>query len=168
MLTVKSLLNAEMKRWLQKSIASELFASNMYKHIANQLQRLGYFGAQKYFLNESSDELKHYQGLVDFVNDMGDVAQVPAIEAIKEKIESIEDALGCSYEIEMDLLNQYKEFYNIAEEKYPEIGQFLLQYLEIQRTSVGEYGDLIARYNRCNENAAAILEFDEFLEDKIA
>ena len=43
---VKSLLSANMKKWLQKSIESELYASNFYKHLANQLQRLGYFGSQ--------------------------------------------------------------------------------------------------------------------------
>lgn len=168
MLVVKSQLNAEMKRWLQKSISSELYASNLYKHIANQLQRLGYFGAQKYFLHESADELTHYQKLVDFINDMGDVASVPAIEAITDKITSIEDAIGVAYETELYLLKQYKEFYDVAEEKDCTIGQFLLQYIEIQRISVGEYGDLIARLNRCGSNEAAILEFDEYLEEKIA
>ena len=50
----KSLLSAEIKILLEKALASELHVSNLYKHIANQLQRLGYFGAQSYYLKESA------------------------------------------------------------------------------------------------------------------
>lgn len=163
---VKSLLSAPMKKWLQKSIASELYASNLYKHIANQLQRLGYFGAQAYYLKESADELTHYQKLVDFVNDMGDVADVEAVPKMTDSIESIEDALSVAYETELDLLNQYKEFIEAAEDVDCTVEQFLLQFIEIQRLSVGEYGDFISRYNRCGKNEAAILEFDEYLSEK--
>lgn len=163
---LKSLLTPKMKLWLQKSIESELYAANMYKHIANNLQRVGYFGSQSYFLNESADELRHYQILVDFINDMGDVAEMPKVDAINDKIQSIGDALDIAYEIEYDLYKQYNQFYKLAEETDCAIGQFLLQFIEIQRKSVGEYGDLLSRYARCGKNEAAILEFDEYLSEK--
>jgi len=157
---VKSLLSANMKKWLQKSIESELYASNFYKHLANQLQRLGYFGSQAFYLNESADELKHYQIIVEFMNDMGDVAEVPKVDAIKDKVGSIGDSLELAYEIEMDLYEQYKEFYKIAEDEDCAVGQFLLQFIEIQRLAIGEYGDLISKYKVAEENKE-ILFFDK-------
>lgn len=163
---VKSLLTDNMKGWLQKSMASELYASNLYKHIANQLQKIGFFGGQKFYLAESSDELTHYQKLVDIVNDFGDVIDVPRVDAIKEIIEGLDDALEISYETELGLLNQYKEFYEMAEDEDCVLGQAILQFLEIQRKAVGEYGDLISRYNLCGKNESAILEFDEYLGEK--
>ena len=166
MITPKNLLTAELTDWLQKSIASELYASHLYKHIANQLQRLGFFGAQKFWLKESADELTHYQIHVDFMNDMGTVAMLPAIQPIKESITSIEDALAIAYNTELALLMQYKEFYKIAEEQDCVVDVYLHQFLEIQRKAVGEYGDLIARYTRCGKNEAAILEFDEYLGEQ--
>lgn len=166
MLIVKDLLSPKVKTLLEKSIHSELYASNLYKHVANNLQRLGYFGGQKYYLKESADELTHYQILVDYCNDMGWVAPMPTIEAITNPIISMEDALRYQYEAETKLLNDYEEFYDEAEEEDCITAQFLLQFLEIQRKSVGEVGDLIARYNRCGMNEAAILEFDEFLGEK--
>lgn len=48
-MAITSLLKPEIKKWLDKSIASELYASNLYKHIANQLQLLGFFGTQSFF-----------------------------------------------------------------------------------------------------------------------
>ena len=161
---VQSLLSAEIKILLEKALASELHVSNLYKHIANQLQRLGYFGAQSYFLKESADELSHYQKLSDYCNDMGWVAPVPAVPKMSDKISNISDALEISYEAELDLLNQYKKFYEEAEDKYDDCitATFIIEFLQIQRKSVGEYGDLIAKLNLNGD----IYEFDEEMGKK--
>ena len=161
---VQSLLSAEIKILLEKALASELHVSNLYKHIANQLQRLGYFGAQSYFLKESADELSHYQKLSDYCNDMGWVAPVPAVPKMSDKISNILDALEISYEAELDLLNQYKKFYEEAEDKYDDCitATFIIEFLQIQRKSVGEYGDLIAKLNLNGD----IYEFDEEMGKK--
>lgn len=162
---VTSLLKPDIKTWLQKSISSELYASNLYKHIANQLQRLGYFGSQKFFLNESASELEHYQKIADYQNDMGDCASVPAIPEITAKIYSIGDALRTAYDTEKALMLQYQDFYEEAEESKDCVtGQFILSFLQIQRESVGEYGDLIAKYEIA-ERTNEILEFDEHIND---
>ena len=160
---VENLLSPNMKKGLQKAIYAELHQSNLWKHIANQLQRLGYFGGQKYFLAESAEELTHYQIFVDFINDMGDVADVPEIDAIEDEIESIADALQVAYDTELEVYNQYKKFYKEAEDEDCAVGIFLQQFVTIQLKAVGAYGDLISRYNRCGKNEAAILEFDRYL-----
>jgi len=160
---VKNLLSPSMKKGLQKAIYAELYQSNLWKHIANNLQRLGFFGGQKYFLAESAEELTHYQMFVDFINDMGDVADVPKIDAIEDEIDSIATALQVAYDMELDVYNQYKKFYEEAEEEDCAVGIFLQQFVTIQLKAVGAYGDLISRYNRCGTNEAAILEFDRYL-----
>jgi ferritin len=160
---VKNLLSPSMKKGLQKAIYAELYQSNLWKHIANQLQRLGFFGGQKYFLAESAEELTHYQIFVDFINDMGDVADVPKIDAIEDEIDSIATALQVAYDMELDVYNQYKKFYQEADEEDSAVGIFLQQFVTIQLKAVGTYGDLISRYNRCGTNEAAILEFDRYL-----
>lgn len=159
---VTSLLKPEIKSWLEKSLASELYASNLYKHIANQMQRLGFFGAQKYYMNESAEELTHYQKLVDYINDMGDVCPVPAVERISDKIMNIGDALELSYETELDLMKQYQKFYEEAEDKYEDCitAIFIQQFILIQVKSVGEYGDLISRFDK---NRNDVFEFDEYI-----
>lgn len=163
---VKKLLSPNMKKGLQKAIYAEMYQSNLWKHIANQLQRLGYFGGQKYFLAESAEELTHYQIFVDFINDMGDVADVPKIDAIEDDIDSIATALQVAYDMELDVYNQYKKFYEEADEEDVAVGIFMQQFVTIQLKAVGAYGDLISRYNRCGTNEAAILEFDEYLSEQ--
>lgn len=161
---IKSLLSEKVKAEFEKALAAELYASNLYKHIANQLQRIGMFGAQTYYLKESAEELTHYQKIADFINDMGWVAPVPAVPQIQDKIPGIMDALEISYETELSLMEQYKKFYEVAEVNEDCVtATFLIEFLQIQRKSVGEYGDFIARLNL---NPKDLFEFDEFLSEK--
>lgn len=158
----KMIISAEHKNMLDDAVHSELFASNLYKHIANELQRIGYFGATKFFLNESADELKHYQIHVEFQNDVGTVAKVPLVEAMTDSIKTLSDAVELGYETEVELYNNYKDWYSQASSD-PVVQQFLLQFLEIQRTSVGEYGDLLARIQLVDQDKAGMLLIDQEL-----
>ena len=83
---------------LNEAVQAELYASHLYKHVANQLQRLGYLGAQKFFAGESADELEHYQKHADFLNDRGTVAKVPMLDAITDPVTTLRDALEIAYE----------------------------------------------------------------------
>ena len=160
------MLTKKMLSILNDAIHSELFASNLYKHVANQLQRLGYFGAQKFFLSESSDELGHYQKIVDYINDRGLVATVPQIEMQEEKVTSLRDALAIGFDTEKTLSEDYSEWFKQAFAEDVVTAQFFLQFIEHQRKSVGEYGDLIARLDRAGNNEAALLIIDRELGEE--
>lgn len=161
---LKSLLSASMKKGMQDAVYIELYQSNLWKSLANQLQRLGYFGSQKYFLAESAEELTHYQMHVDFMNDMGDCADLPKIDAVTDKVNDIGDALEVGYNIELDVYKQYKDFYKKAEDEDVAVAQYILQFIEIQRKAVGHYGDLLAKY-KVAESTKELLEFDEHISD---
>lgn len=161
-MTPTMIISANLKAVLDDAVHSELYASNLYKHVANQLQRIGYFGAQKFFLKESADELAHYQLHVDFQNDVGTVAKVPAIEAMNEPIKTLSDAIELGYETELELYENYKDWYEQASSD-PVVQQFLLQFLEFQRKSVGEYGDLLARIQLMDQDKAGMLLIDQEL-----
>ena len=161
-MTPKMIISQECKDMLDDAVHSELYASNLYKHIANEVQRLGYLGTNKFFLKESADELTHYQRHVEFQNDVGTVAKVPAIESMDEPIKTLSDAIETGYETEVQLYNDYKKWYGQASDD-PVVQQFLLQFLEIQRTSVGEYGDLLSRIQLVDGDKAGMLLIDQEL-----
>lgn len=161
---LKTLLSKDMKEGMQDAVQVELQQSNLWKSLANQMQRLGYFGSQKYFLAESAEELTHYQMHVEFMNDMGDCADLPKIDAVNDKVKTIGDALEVGYEIELDVYNQYKEFYEKAFSEDVIVAQYLLKFLKIQRQAVGHYGDLLAKY-KVAEETKEILLFDAQIND---
>lgn len=155
----KSLLSDDIRANLDEAAHAELYAAHFYRHLANQLQRLGYFGAQKFFAAESASELEHYQLHANFRNDSGDVAPVPAIEAMNEPIGTLQDAIEAAYDTELQLEKDYSRWYSACN-KDPVTAEFLLQFLRIQRKSVGEYGDLKSRIELAGDNRAAILQID--------
>ena len=156
------IISADIKRMLDDAIHAELYAANLYKHIANQVQRLGYLGAMKFFLKESEAELDHYQRHAPFQNDVGTVAKVPMLEAMTDSVKSFSDAVELAYETELELYNTYKNMYSQTSSD-PVVQQFLLQFLELQRTSVGEYGDLLARIELVDGDKAGMLLIDQEL-----
>jgi len=158
----KSLLSPNVKAALDDAVKSELFASHLYKHVANQLQRLGYFGAQKFFAGESDHELKHYQLHADYQNDRGDVATIPDLPAVREPIKSLRDAIELGYATEKGLGDKYASAYSQCASD-PMTQQFLLQFLEIQRKSIGEYGDCLSRLDRTGDDECGILIIDKEL-----
>jgi ferritin len=160
-MATSNLLRKETQDILNKAVKSELYASHLYKHVSNQMQRIGYFGAQKFFAGESADELTHYQRIADYMNDRGAMAATPALEACSEKPTSLYDAIELGYETELQLANDYETWYKTCGCVFTQ--QFLLQFLEIQRKSVGEYGDLLARLDRVSNDECGVLIIDKEL-----
>jgi ferritin len=158
---VSNLLDKSTEAMLNKAVHSELYASHLYKHVSNQMQRLGFFGTQKFFAGESADELTHYQRIADYMNDRGTTAKVPALEACTETVGGIVDAIELGYETELQLMNDYQDWYRGITCVITQ--QFLLQFLEIQRKSVGEYGDLLTRLKIVQDDAAGQLMIDKEL-----
>jgi ferritin len=158
---VSNLLDKPTEDMLNKAVHAELYASHLYKHIANQMQRAGFFGTQKFFAGESADELKHYQLIADYMNDRGAMAKVPALEACTDVATDIVDAIELGYETELQLMRDYEKWYR--ECKCVTTQQFMLQFLETQRKSVGEYGDLMSRLGLVSGDKAGMLMMDQEL-----
>jgi len=164
-MAVKNQLKPNVEGMLADAVHAELYASNLYKHLANQLQRLGYFGGQKWFARESADELTHYQIHADYLNDRGTVAPIPAIEAITDTVTDLAGALQIAYDTELALQTDYSTWYaqSVVD---PVTQQHLLQFLEIQRKSVGEYGDWLARIDRAAGDPCGVLIIDKELGEE--
>lgn len=158
---IARLLDKATEDMLNRAVRSELYASHLYKHIANQCQRIGFFGAQKFFAGEASAELEHYQKIADYLNDRGTSAKVPALEACGELVSGLVDAMELGYETELELMRDYEKSYR--ECKCVTTQQFLLQFLEVQRKSVGEYGDWLSRMKIVSGDRCGLLMIDQEL-----
>jgi bacterioferritin (cytochrome b1) len=128
---------------LNEAVQRELYASNFYKYAASCCQKQGLFGAQKFFEAEAADETTHYFKIRDFMNDMGDEAEMPEIMEVEFKKEKLADIFDAAYELEKGLGDFYNKFYFGT--KCAPVQTFLIKMVNIQRKSVGEYGDKIAQ-----------------------
>lgn len=159
----KNLLSKEYYDKIIEAIGLELSASNLYKHLCNQLEGIGYFGSAKFFKDESAEELKHYQILADFMNQKGNVAMIPTVKGFTDKVTELKQAFDIYYKKEYDLGEFYNEWYLECEDAT--ILQMLLQFIEIQRVSIGEAADFLATLEQCTGDKAALLLFDKEIND---
>lgn len=140
---MENLLTEVEQKELNKFGRLELTASHTYLHLANRMKTLGYFGAEKLFLEESAGERDHYNKIEKFCNDLGGELSTDALDAVKCDCTDIRSALEMAYEMEKDLLMAYEKS---AEMSITLKVRLLLQdFTTHQVGAVGEYGDLLAR-----------------------
>jgi ferritin len=159
---VKSLLTADDKKRAQEALENELKAHLTYRQFSASMRRAGYFGASAFFDKESADEMAHYKNWEEFMDDRGDIASVPKTPGTYLKPSLLKTAFEEAYQMELELGEFYEGFYEASDD--PTVKVYVQQYIEIQRKSVGEYGDLLARLERCGDNQAALLVFDTELK----
>ena len=145
---MKKLLTTQEVEMINKLGVEELTASQTYLHLSNTMKTIGFFGAEKFFMNESNSEREHYNKLEAFMNDMNEQIEVRTLQAVNIEIEDLMEAFEHALEMEMNLLGQYEEAYKKSS---PKLQALIHHFLELQVESVGEYGDLIARLSRTNE-----------------
>lgn len=158
----QNLITSELKQLLEQLLNKELYAQYAYRSMANAMQAIGYFGAQKFFLSEAENEGTHYQRLVDFLNDVGVNPNLAPV-ATPVTPETINKAFSLAFDMEYNLCKDYKSAAQYALSRDISVFTFLQEFVTEQRKSVGEYGDLLARLALCGTNEAALLEFDEHL-----
>jgi len=163
-MSVRNLLNSKAEKiWVSIS-KEEMYAHHLYLHIATQLQRAGYFGAQAYFDGESTTELEHFKKIREFMNNLGSVLPTPAAPELKAEISvgvsALEDALNLYYDTEVSLLQKYAEAHEDLEDSDCYSEPLLLEFIKIQTDSVGEAGDLLAKFAIAKE-CKELLFFDK-------
>jgi ferritin len=145
---MKKLLTPDEVEMINKLGVEELTASQTYLHLSNTMKTIGFFGAEKFFMNESNSEREHYNKLEVFMNDMNEQIEVRTLQAVNIEIDDLMEAFEHALEMEMNLLSQYEEAYKKSS---PKLQALIHHFLELQVESVGEYGDLIARLSRTTE-----------------
>jgi ferritin len=108
------------------------------------MKSLGYFGAEKFFANESKDERKHYAKTSDFMNKMNAELSVESLEAVKLNINDIKEALEFAYNMEKELMEEYEKSARRSDLSL-KVVLLLQEFVEVQVDAVGEYGDLLNR-----------------------
>lgn len=157
---IKKLISSAVESILQQAVHEELYASHAYKHLSNQTRLLGWFGAASYFDKESKDEIKHYNGLAQYLDERGSVAEIPALEACDDEITGLEQAIQYAYDLEYELGEKYNKWYVSVD---PTTQNFLRKYIKIQQQSISELADVLKRLELAAGNTSALLAIDKKL-----
>lgn len=162
---MKSILSPSEQTMVTNAMRNELTASLSYRQFAAAMKRSGYFGAAAFFNKESQDEMSHYVKWEDFANDCGYLALVPTVDEEFDKPAGLREAVQAAYNMERDLLSFYCDQYELADNHV--LCPVLLEFIDVQRKAVGEYGDLLSTLERAKDNIAAILMIDQQMKESV-
>lgn len=141
----------------------ELNAEAMYRQMANIAQDKGMFGMQEFMLRQAEEEKGHYQEVANFLNDYG-VCLEYKVRPVSISAEiGIPELLLLAFQTEHELYMNYQVLAdNCINTEAKEYGvfNFAIHKVDDQRKSVGEWGDIIARY----ELNGDIFAFDNYLK----
>ena len=158
MLIMEKLLTEIEEKELNKFGKLELTASQAYLKLSNRMKSLSYFGAEKFFLDESNGEREHYLKIEKFASDLGGELSVEALAAIDCSCTDIKSALEMAYQMEKDLLAEYETSARRTDLSL-KVVLLLQDFTTHQVGAVGEYLDLLARLALTND----MLLFDKDL-----
>jgi ferritin len=153
---LEKLLTEKELEELNKFGTFELTASHVYLYLSNKMQVMGFFGVEKFFLDESDDERKHFKKIQDFANNLNCELRVETLQSVNIKISSIKEALEVSYKMEKDLMNEYEKSASNNELSL-KVRLLLQEFLDFQVKATGEFSDLLNRLELTNN----MLLFDQ-------
>jgi len=137
-------LSKEIVNLLLPRLGDEFTAHYHYLAASNYCKGVGFFKAGAYFLNEAQDELKHAQGIQDFLVDWNIIPELPEIDKPIIAFSGLLDVIESSYNIEYKLYEDYEEtsmkVFNAGDLC---VFDFLQFYRTTQKTSVAEYSDML-------------------------
>lgn len=157
----KQLIADAIKDSLDNVARLELFNAYLYNAGAAVAQSAGWQGLAKKFNRESDEEVKHHRAAVDFLNSRGctftpSPISSPVIEG------GLKEMVTAAYDQEC-----------FTEQAYVSLGalalslgdlatyQFVMEVLDHQVPSTGEYADWMARIELAANNEAALLLIDQ-------
>jgi len=159
MSTLTPLLGKDMADIINGAASAELQAVQFYTHLSVKCQAIGLLGAAAFFESESMEERRHFRLHQQFMNDLNLTIEIRDLDAEDIQVTDLETALKAAYDVEVDLLGNYNRWQHSAHIQMDYVlVQHLWQFIEIQRKSVGEYGDWLNRLERAGDTGAILID----------
>lgn len=137
-------LTPEVMNILNPLAEIEYYQSSFYIQLAAIANKLGFFKAEKYFLNESSEEREHFLKHYTYIQGMGSDFKVPSIGAVDTSAKNLYELTEKALDMEEKVTEAYKE----AAKKLSGMDQatynHILLFLTIQTEAVAFYIDACA------------------------
>jgi ferritin len=154
-------LENEIKKLIDELLAQELYASYHYKSAFAWCSLKQYTGGTKFFLQESKDEQKHANILIEYATDYRYTPKMSDIIRPDQNFTSLRDVIERSLELECELGEKYEAAYKTALDICPLSAVDLFQqFLVIQSTAIREYMNFVDELDGYGDTPLGVKLFD--------
>ncbi len=162
-------LSPKMKKALNDQVALEGLASNSYLAMASWCEVTGYKGGASYFYAQSDEERIHMVKVVNFLNNMGSAAIIPAIKAPAQSYKSLEGLIKTALKNEQTVTKAIHKMVEIAQkEKDHSTYAFLEWFVNEQVQEETKFETLLQKFDLIGRDKIAINEIDKILATDVA
>jgi ferritin len=120
-LTIKvliTMIQPKVEKALNKHLAVEAKASNMYLAMASWCESQGYEGCAQYLYLQAEEERNdHFMKIFAFINERGGHAQVPALKTPKHEFQSLEELFTMSSDEEKHVTQEIYALVDLAQQE---------------------------------------------------
>nr|WP_297442322.1 ferritin [Nitrosopumilus sp.] len=153
-----------MKKALNDQVAMESAASNSYLAMASWCQITGYHGAAKYFFAQSSEERDHMLKIVQYLNDIGANAVIPAVKAPVASYKSLEGVIKTALKNEQSVTKAIHKIVELSHKEKDHCSYaFLEWFVNEQVQEESKFEDILQKFDLLGRDKLAVNEIDKFL-----
>ena len=157
-------ISTRMKKALNDQIALEANASNVYLAMASWCEVTGYEGAASYFYAQSNEERAHMLKIVQYLNNVGANAVIPATKAPASTYKSLETIIKNALQNEQNVTKAIHNMVEIAQkEKDHSTYAFLEWFVNEQVQEETKFETLLQKFDLIGRDKLAINEIDKIL-----
>lgn len=131
---------------LNARIADEYGAQRHYTSASLLCDLYGLPAAGVFFRKEAKSEGKHAQMLTLYMVGRNSMPELPELACTTPEWKGFNALLFTSYDMELALLEAYKDSIKQLRGEHPDVEVFLQQFITIQTEAVAEYADYIKRF----------------------
>lgn len=102
---------------LNAQIVKEMYSSNLYLSMASWAERNGYPGTSQWMYAQADEERMHMLKLIEYVNERGGKATIPACEMPPSEFDSVLDLFKKTYEHECFISESINDIIGVTYEE---------------------------------------------------
>lgn len=160
-------ISAKMKKALNDQIALEASASNSYLAMASWCEVTGYQGGATFFYAQSDEEKTHMLKVIHYLNDIGAVATIPAVNAPKSSYKSLEETIKTALRNEQAVTKAIHKIVELAhKEKDHCTYAFLEWFVNEQVQEETKFETILQKFDLLGRDKLGINEVDKFLSSE--
>ena len=107
-------LSDEMIKLLSAQAVNELYNSNVYASMANNLDVLGYKNSASYMRNQSKEEREHFEKIIEYLTNRNCKVALDEVPVIQNEYIEVVEAFVDAQTLEFTTTEEWKKIYSLC------------------------------------------------------
>jgi ferritin len=162
------MISKKMVQSLNKQINNEIYSAYLYLSMSSYTTHIGLKGAANWFMVQYQEEMVHAMKMYDYLNSLGEHAQLAAIAAPPTEFGTLLSMFEQTLKHEQFITKCINDLMDLAVKEKDHASQIFLQwYVTEQIEEEGNDNDIIAQLKLVGDSAQGLMMIDRDLATRV-